>query len=760
MAHNSTYPAGFTKVGGSAPGLSQHDINIKPVGTTSLPMTGNYYTGNTPSDVTRWDVRDATGTVVASGGAIAASVGAFTIPVGIRNTPGWYHVLLYNASDAYMGGGMFILEPAGNPWPTGADYLTAKMGLPCNRMQIGDAADPSVYHPRGWWNGGQAASTAFSPDYTAAHLTDSTWESVDPVRNVNRVNLVNFEGYHYVPPSTGAITYNAADPQQAGVRATAARYAGTGFIYEGTNEPGTQADGALYPSIDANYARVSVAFARAVWDGDSTGRVAVVCPITFNHAFTGRLTAYFNALAGLLTTGEKAKLVISFHDYNIGFDDVLALDEVWDPWVALLESVGLGSNLRVVTEHDGLEAAHYGAGDLTRQLERFSTLNMYAQLHTEREHLFLFYLRQHGHGIYYSWHINEAGQPYPVVAWLLTQERETRQMAVAARHDAGALSRIVLSVRYVNADGAGVVQAKASACPSAAVTYAVTGMTSGSLVKVDWQGRTSTVTVTAGQFTDTLGPLPSFYRLPVGVTAALVPAAPSMYSEVAFISSQPGISPAPSPINATTSKENLTYDTGWAPDTRFAWRGLAPFTPGEWVGADAGTTFTFRGCQIYTPIPRHDVCTILGAALQVKVGGTWVAATKAGVPVTISEATPYQIVASTAQDGVQGWYFGYDPGVHAWRLSCDPTACTAWRLVVSSLTYGESPSLATFRSGAGSGTSGTYAPFVSATSDDHAGFGTEVPYLFVAGLFTEGSAGGGGGGVVPGGPVRYLVRAA
>jgi hypothetical protein len=29
-----------------------------------------------------------------------------------------------------MGGGMFVLEPAGTPWPTGGQYLTARLGYP------------------------------------------------------------------------------------------------------------------------------------------------------------------------------------------------------------------------------------------------------------------------------------------------------------------------------------------------------------------------------------------------------------------------------------------------------------------------------------------------------------------------------------------------------------------------------------------------------------------------------------------------------
>jgi hypothetical protein len=47
----------------------------------------------------------------------------------------------------------------------------------------------------------------------------------------------------------------------------------------------------------------------------------------------------------------------------------------------------------------------------------------------------------------------------------------------------------VLSIRYLKGDGSGVVQAKASGCPGVDVRYSVMGMTSGTLTKVDWQGR-------------------------------------------------------------------------------------------------------------------------------------------------------------------------------------------------------------------------------------------------------------------------------
>lgn len=731
MGHNTALPDGLARLGGTWL-TGSACVNVVPVGATTMTIHGEG--DDDPGAIATWEAVDWTGEVIAEGGPIdpgdafpldAAMVGGGTL----SDSPRWFHVYFTAAGGGHLGGGMVVVEPAGTPWPTtdAGDYPRVGFGY---RHPIGNAAAPGTDNSSGGSWGvtpdGDGTVPAGGPDQAAdAYGEASPYDTADPVRKANRVDLITYT--HYA----------GTTEEQAGVTSTAARYAGMGFWHEITNEPfmvgSTVFNGGGAP--DADFAPTAAAFARAVWAGDPDGTPAVPCAVSFNRHRLPRLRRFFLALKDLLTTDEWAKIAVTVHDYNTSHGDLQMGDECWAPFVALLQDVGLDTAPRAVTEGNAYEATHGGAGDLVRQAPLFAGSVLLAEAYgIPRERFLAYYLRQHGHPDFWSWLQAEFSQPYPAFAWALTHERETRRTTFAARHDAGTDAATVLSLRFDRADGTGVVVAKAYGRSSAPVVYQLAGDTlPGSVTLVDWQGRTSSAAVDDdGQAVVELGQMPTYLRTPADVTATLVPTARAPYLDGTVIAAQPASGLRPDPGDRSGgSRQSLGWDIGgWAQNGRnLARRGLDPFADGEWIG-DSFPLAVVSTIEIACPVPRHESSTIVAADLEVYVGGEWVPLEQSGDEVTIGQRLPYRLTATTSRDAMTGWYVGYDTGDHRWVIDlAEPVTCTAWRAVVHQVTAGESPSVATFTSSPGPHT---------IYPNDYAGFGTETPYLDTAQIGTRG----------------------
>jgi hypothetical protein len=268
-------------------------------------------------------------------------------------------------------------------------------------MIIANAADPGVSTRAA---GGTAATSPrprSPPDYVAAHIADSSpWDT-------GRPGPQGEAGQHQLlelpPPAVDR--RHRQRRRAAGVTATAARYAGLGFIYEGRTSRTAPRSTPVTPSSPS----VGRVRPRRV-GGDSTARVALPCPVTFSRATDSGLTAYCKPCApsSRPESGEDRHVVPRLQRPG---------STTSSPSTRCGRRGSRSSSPSGSVAPRGSSPSTTGwrpgtTGPVTwGTSSRYSSLNMYAQVHVERERLFLFYMRQHGQDDFVMWHINTPGMP-------------------------------------------------------------------------------------------------------------------------------------------------------------------------------------------------------------------------------------------------------------------------------------------------------------------------------------------------------------
>lgn len=710
------YPTGFTKVGGRASISSPWDTNFIGLGVTQVPLTGDFYNTVARGNVDHWELRTYdtdldTFVVSHTGGAISSSATTLTIPSWVSSRPRYVEFAFYAADNSRMGGGSVVFYDKTNDWPAGWEGLGGRIGVPFGRTEIDDAANP------------EARWAEIDADLTFRDaVVTPAYQALDP------------EGAARCPRAYVVFrNYSGSPAELDGIKRTAAHWAGQG-VYLG---PDNERNG----TPEAQDAAREILRCRAIWEGDPSAIVVIGDGVTFNRWGLPRLQSFLTTVKAGLTSAEWSKVILAFHDYNTHYDDVVTGDVLWDEFKAMANTLGIA--IWADTEMNAFEAAHAGAGNLLHQLAQASTsmlINCGKGLWRERQ--FLYYAVQRGQGDHYSFYLNTAGQPFPLAAWLVQLEQNTRRIVSMERLPAGDDAPSVLAVRFLRANGSGTIVAKACGRRGASVRFAVTG--AASIDVLSWEGEKVTYAVSNGGFDVSIGTLPSHVLIPVGAQVDLAPTQRDPVQNGRWFSSKPGAGYDRPPVGLDQMRSYLAYSDVNGPNGgyNYEWHTRDPFTPGDNFGMlySPLAPIEFSAVEIHLPSPRHKMPTIKKAKLELRgLDGVWRAATKGGQPVVIDEPYLVKIEESTQQDGVSGHFFNYSPYPHIWVLQCDPTPATGWRLVIGNpgdavdevLTAGEAPTFAAWLAG---------DPAVKGPSEDmayvndYAGFGTLQPRLHLRGV--------------------------
>lgn len=434
-----------------------------------------------------WVLRSfPSGLIVKSGGAIPAGTG-WTSPTDLAC--GVYRLYLTNSLGSPQGGGLLVVtrNVAGMP-TTPPDLFVESVTLAtmtmtgARRVNIPNASDTAGTAPQG---------------HLEANYVNAHWKPVDSVARPKRT-LLNF-----------AETVTDASASSA-VRAVVADFASTVDIFEGRNEPSGTPDSGYVPEAQQFYTDVKAAAPSAL--------VASGAPVTIGPGAAAALSSFYGAGGGNYSD------VIAFHTYNAHSGDLHAARTTWDSFVSVLTQYGQQNKTRICTEAASFFTAEFGAANYVRQAHlAMLDLLVQEQYGVTKENWYYFYARDNGFDDYPSQMSTLTGQPYPLVACLLTHSQELIGTQWEARLDFGTVDNdMVIGSSYRRADGTGVVSLLSPGKRDHPVTLQVTGGTPVNLTTVDCWGNQSTVTVTGGLARVAATTLPIYVRLPAGVTATAV----------------------------------------------------------------------------------------------------------------------------------------------------------------------------------------------------------------------------------------------
>jgi len=682
-------PANFTQTGHRIAGFSAVD-NFYPPGTTTLPLRGSVF-GNLPaSDIGGWSIRDHTGTVVASGGAVASgSTGVLPIPV----LPcGWYRVYFATAGGAYQGGGYFVITRTVSGMTNvaydhlGDEMLLIKLHCASYRHSIGNAANPSSYIPT-----------------VAARVTNQTgW--ADPFDTARpKPKLCVFHN-RTAGLETGVTTAVAALPQID--------------YWEGANEPGGVPNAGFTP--------IQQAFYTAVKAGNPTAKVLGPCPVAVGRGARDRLEAFFNAGGGDWVD------ILSFHTYNAHMGDLILGRRTWDAWVAQLQQHGLHTKPRVITEAGGFMGAEFGAGTYIRQAKQtMLDLLIAEQYGVQKEAWWFFYAKAHGFDGFPSYLTSSVGQPLPAAAMLYTHSQELLGTTWESRLDFGTIDNLyVIGSTYRRSDSTGVVSLMAPGKHAHPVTLHIPGVSS--VVVVDCWGNEAITPVADGRLVLPLSMFPTYVRLPADATVTVVE--PTRYGTIVSVGATATCTAGSrgSTLISSLTDGSFPNKLWWGSPNEFAdstscWQSGVPLTTTapQAVTLNLPSVSLVSKLVVHCPSPwQYALTSIMHATVEAQIDGGW---TQVG---TIDESPVVFAAPTNKQDGVDGWTDSFWDDRHIWEIDFPPAATTALRVIVTSVSFGGAPTLDSLNA---------YGALASSGGSVTAGMGTFTPHLALSALTAYGA---------------------
>lgn len=211
---------------------------------------------------------------------------------------------------------------------------------------------------------------------------------------------------------------------------------------------------------------------------------------------------------------------ISFHDYNSMTNGNLALGRYTiERFLATLDRHGQAGKMLWQTEANNSFTAVYGVYHPRRA--RFYMLHtlLWEQYGIARERNPCWYDGSHGFWGYPAWLMNGDGslEPHGVLLHVLAEETWAQVHDHRLRFGATA-DTFLLGSLYRGVDGSGTIVLM-STCHMDDLTVDLTVVGAGSVTAVDAFGNQSTLTATDGRVTVPVDEVPTYVRLPVGVSA-------------------------------------------------------------------------------------------------------------------------------------------------------------------------------------------------------------------------------------------------
>lgn len=565
-------------------------------------------TFNGASDIAAWELRDYEGEVVASG----------STPVSPLNLGqpgiGWYKLYFIRASDSDQRYGLsggettFVVSRTGvglrdTPIPVadeGSGWVSS-----ANRSYIGtglvrldvyiNTADPAA-----WRKSLDHAKTLAIAALPNVAMTETSFGSKRhvfaqfPAREATG-------GADPSPEQVAQVTTSIQELCELGVT-----------HFEGRNEPVTS--GISGAETAAAYA----AFAPVAHAAHPDARVCGPCPVNINPKSDG--IGWFRDF--LAAGGGDHVDVITFHPYNATNNDANMGRETYQRFVDLLAEYGADDKPRWMTEY-GHYSHVYGSFEPRWHAQTMMTeghlLWQVAGVH--RNHIMHYYDFNVGYWAQpmFMW-TSQRGRkcPTPLPLMWRTWVEETWDMDLVEKLDFGPFeNRHYIGSRFRRANGIGCLTIQATG-RFGDVTLSVSGATS--LVVADYFGRTTTVPVTAGRATVAVGPEPCHVRLPVGVTATVVPinyGADVTPRESSTVSATSGGNGAHRVIDGILNNQ---YATGRSEDGE--WRAMPGDSGPSWWKAEFAPT-TFDRVEVICPPPWQHSGSLLDFDIQVRTAGQW-----------------------------------------------------------------------------------------------------------------------------------------
>lgn len=454
---------------------------------------------STPASPGSYKVRDINGTVVRSGPGTGS---ALTVTPALP--PGWYKLYLERAvPDANWGTNQG--EYHFQVWRSTAGFVARPSGPVAN----GNRADnidkgprnPSDSVTRGLTlSGFERYNIENAADVTAdlaraveMHALDAKYyRNQDPARP--KVQVCQFPYGTEVAGSAAGVTtvVNALGP----------------IWYECTNEPD---NAGINPVTFVAHLQRFHAMVKAA---NPNAKVLGPNQVTINANAANWLEQFLAAGGGQYLDG------FSYHDYNSLNGDITLARTVYDRFIATLTRYNLHNLPRFMSEW----GTFAGIRSFTpRRQARWwgMALLIWEQYGVPKERTFDFYQVSHGFGDYPSWNQTYDLSCFPIVTLQRVYSEEVFGKNYSQRLDFGEVeNKHYVGNRYDGADGTKVLALISQGLTDGSVILNVTGATG--LVQVDTWGVSSTVPVVDGRATVPVTELPSYVRLPAGVTATVI----------------------------------------------------------------------------------------------------------------------------------------------------------------------------------------------------------------------------------------------
>lgn len=267
------------------------------------------------------------------------------------------------------------------------------------------------------------------------------------------------------------------------------------------------------PDLNAETAHQMRLFQAAVHAGNASAKAVGPCAINLDPASWATFLAVGGAYCDELST----------HAYNSATNgDPNLARYSFDRWREKVVAAGYGTLPVWITESTHAFLAVYGVHHPRRARVPVWQIIQAEQYGCPKEQNILWYDRSHGFWGYPSWWENADGSLGPQAAALRVMDEELHGMPFDHPLDFGSVqgNAIYLGNLYTNTSTGESVAAVIAPCyiPSAQVIVKLTGTVPASLTVVDGFGNLSTVTVTSTRATVPVGELPTYIRLPAGVT--------------------------------------------------------------------------------------------------------------------------------------------------------------------------------------------------------------------------------------------------
>jgi hypothetical protein len=422
-------------------------------------------------------------------------------------------------------------------------YLHAFTLMGPQRWQINDAASPTVF-TAGAEQGATIAGIQanLTLDAGAAGYSNPTY--ADAARP--RPEFVQF-------PTQQASESGYA----AGVTATVqALGPGTSYgvqFFEGLNEP--QGEKGLSPAQSAAQYN---AFRAAVHAGHANAKAIGPCEVAFapdTSSFNPTMSQ-LDTWLGAVTAGTLD--AFSVHDYNAYNGDFLATDAWLGGARAKLAAHGYPSDLPFFLTENSVGPA-WQVFDSLRIVQWAAQLYLTAERwNIPKEHIYWFFDQFYGFG-FPNWIKETTGDLRPMATFFRVYSEEVFGKAYTAALDFGTIANAFYRGNVYRGSAGTLVALTAQGFPVDTCTLSISD--TGTVTYVDWQGHTSTATVTGGKVTIPIGATPTYVRLTAGCTVSAadvgngLAGSPSNIAPAATVTSSTGSS-------NTTLVNNNVFETG------------------------------------------------------------------------------------------------------------------------------------------------------------------------------------------------------